>query len=85
MEGKDTRKELRGARARRTLGRNIGAVAEMAARGLLSPEEARDLYARLDQEFQKLRRQGKLTAYQTAKVEEDLIFAGFRTVQAPAG
>lgn len=76
MEGKDSRKELRGARACRTLGRDVGAVAEMAARGLLAPEEARDIYARLRRELETLQRQGRMTAFQAAKVEKDLAEAG---------
>lgn len=72
MEKKDSRKELYGARACRTLGRDVGAVAEMAARGVLSPTEARDLYARLKRELEGLQRQGKMTPHQVGKVLADL-------------
>ena len=72
MEKKDSRKQLYGARACRTLGRDVGAVAEMAARGLISPEEARDLCLRLRCELESLDRQGKMTPHQVGKVLLDL-------------
>lgn len=80
MEGKDSRKELYGARACRTLGRNVGAVAEMAVRGIITPEESRDLCARLRNELERLQRQGKMTPHQVAKVEADLTDAAAAAV-----
>ena len=72
MEKKDLRKELRGARACRTLGRDVGAVAEMAARGLLTPDEARDLCNRLRRELETHMKRGSLTPHQAEKVLADL-------------
>ena len=72
MEKIDTVKELRGARACRTLGRDVGAVAEMAARGLITSDEAADLYARLRRELEGLVANHAMNPHQAGKVLADL-------------
>lgn len=65
-------KELRGARACRTLGRDVGAVAEMLERGIVSRDEARDLWTRLRRELEDLNARHMLNPHQYQKVLEEL-------------
>lgn len=61
-------KELRGARACRTLGRDVEAVAEMLQRGIISQAEAADLRGRLANELENLNARHALNEHQYAKV-----------------
>lgn len=75
MEGKDMRKPLYGARACRAIGRNVGSVTEMVQRGIVTPDEARDLCGRLRREFEALVADGRMNPHQASKVEADLAAA----------
>ena len=65
-------KELRGARACRTLGRDVCALSEMHARRVIDDGEYRDLLMRLRRELEGLNARGMMTPHQYAKVLVEL-------------
>ena len=69
-------KPLGGARAARTLGRDVGAVEEMRQRGVISDEEAHDLNMRLLKELEGIRAAGRMNDHQYAKVRDELAANG---------
>ncbi len=65
-------KELRGARACRELGRDVGALQEMFARGIITKLEFDDIRGRIANELEKLNAEGKLNPHQYEKVLTDI-------------
>ncbi len=69
-------KPLAGARACRTIGRDVGAVEEMRQRGVITDAEAADLSGRLLNELESIRSQGRMNEHQYAKVRDELAANG---------
>ncbi len=65
-------KELRGARAARELGRDVGALQEMFARKIITKTEFDDIRGRIAKELEQLNSEGRLNPHQYEKVLTDI-------------